>query len=118
MPDVAWGGLMTLLGMGTVFALLALLFGLLTLLGRLDRPAPAVVDADAPRGVPSVTIPDAAGLDDATLAAIAVAVIKHAEVHRRQAAPETRTSAPGSQLFASRWVAIGRGFQNSPFTRR
>ena len=58
------------------------------------------------------------GLDENQVAAITVAVITHAESRRRKAAPETRAHAPGSQLFASRWLAVGRGFQNNPFTRR
>ena len=49
------------------------------------------------------------------VAAITVAVVTHAEHRRRQAAPETRAFAPGSQLFASRWVAAGRAHQKRPW---
>lgn len=58
------------------------------------------------------------GLDETQVAAIAIAVMTHAEIRRRSAAPEVRASAPGSQLFASRWVAIGRGQQQAPYHRR
>jgi hypothetical protein len=58
------------------------------------------------------------GLDEDQVAAITVAVITHAETRRRKAAPETRAHAPGSQLFASRWLSVGRAIQNNPFTRR
>ena len=52
------------------------------------------------------------------IAAITVAVVMHADHRRRQAAPETRAFAPGSQLFASRWVAVGRSRRHTPRPRR
>lgn len=126
--DWAWGGMMTAVGMSVVFGLLAVLWLLLNLIGRLDAafarraaaaaaPAPPPVVPDA---APRVTIAaaDADGLDDETIAAIAVAVIKHADVRRKQAAPEMRTDAPGSHLWASRWLAAGRALQNVPWRRR
>ena len=126
--DWAWGGTMTALGMGVVFALLGILWLLLSVIGRLDeastrraaRAAEAQLTAEAPPqpSPAAVTVLGADGLDDETLAAIAVAVIKHADVRRKQAAPEMRTNAPGSQLWASRWVALGRGQSNTPWRRR
>ncbi len=131
--DWAWGGMMTAVGMSVVFGLLAVLWLLLHLIGRLDeafaRRAAAVEAAAAGReasasasAAPPATVTirpeDAAGLDDETLAAIAIAVIKHADVRRKQAAPEMRTTAPGSHLWASRWVAVGRARQNAPWRRR
>jgi glutaconyl-CoA/methylmalonyl-CoA decarboxylase subunit delta len=115
--DWAFGGMMTAVGMGVVFSLLAVLWLLLRLIGRLDE-----ADADepvplAPVSAPTVTMVGADGMDDDTIAAIAVAVIKHADVRRKQAAPEMRTAAPGSQLWASRWVSVGRGRQNAPWRR-
>ena len=117
-------------GMGVVFALLFLLTGVLMLIGRLDRPAPAEpepveatpepadpIEAARSEPAPAVRIV-ADGLDEDQVAAITVAVLTHAETRRRKAAPETRAHAPGSQLFASRWLSVGRGLQNNPFTRR
>ncbi len=128
MSDLAWGLQMMLVGMGVVFALLILLMVVLMATGRLDRPRveaeptapesealPASPDSDTP--TPSVRVV-ADGLDEAQLAAIAIAVMTHAEVRRRSAGPETRAHAPGSQLFASRWVSIGRGQQHTRITRR
>ena len=119
MTDAAWGLSMMVVGMGVVFALLALLMGLLSVVGRLDprpeRPAPAPAAPDETAGAGVRILAD--GLDEAQLAAIAVAVTTHAEIRRRSAAPEARAYAPGSQLFASRWVAIGRGRQHAPVTR-
>lgn len=129
MSDLAWGLGMMAIGMGVVFALLAVLMGVLILAGRLDRPRAteigdddvddAALDAGAASSVdaPAVRIL-ADGLDETQVAAIAIAVVTHAENHRRKAAPETRAHAPGSQLFASRWVSVGRGHQTRPFTRR
>ncbi len=145
MDDLLWGLMMMAVGMGVVFALLLVLMAVLMLIGRLDRPAterPAVERPAAERpaeadiaatgagagrggggddsGTPAARAVRiiADGLDENQVAAITVAVITHAENRRRIAAAETRAHAPGSQLFASRWLAVGRGFQNNPFTRR
>ena len=124
--DLIWGLTMMAVGMGAVFALLAMLMLLLIGIGRLDRPArghrKAAPPADAPPSEPAPSAPEvrilADGLTDDQVAAITVAVFTHAEQRRRQAAPETRTHAPGSQLFASRWLSVGRAHQTNPFRRR
>ena len=119
-----WGLMMMAVGMGTVFALLILLMLVLKAIARLDRspaavaatpPPPALVEGDQP-GPPAARIV-ADGLDETQVAAITVAVIAHAENRRRLAAPETRVAAPGSQLFASRWLTVGRGRQHTPGRR-
>lgn len=126
MSDLWWGLGMLAVGMGVVFALLALLMLILVLIGKLDRtptppavePAPSVPElAPSDKPAPAVRV-YADGLDDNKLAAIAVAVLTHAEIRRRSAAPEVRAYEPGSQLFASRWVSIGRGNQQAPFRKR
>lgn len=124
LDSLLWGLMMMGVGMGTVFALLLLLMMVLMGIGRLDRrptlspsrdEAPALAepvalaDGDQP-GPPSVRV-IADGLDEDQVAAITVAVITHAENRRRLAAPETRAFKPGSQLFASRWLTVGRGRQ-------
>jgi Na+-transporting methylmalonyl-CoA/oxaloacetate decarboxylase gamma subunit len=49
MDNLGWGLQITALGMGLVFGLLALLWGLLSLALKLDRPpAPAAVQAPQP----------------------------------------------------------------------
>jgi len=131
MNDILWGLQMMAVGMGVVFGLLLALMGVLLLIGRFDRPEapeplpPEPADADtepAPAAVavaeiPGVSMTGAEGLDADTVAAIAVAVMTHAENRRRLAAPEVRAVAPGSQLFASRWLSIGRGNQTQTFRR-
>ena len=115
MSELQWGLGMTAAGMGLVFGLLALLWGLLTLVLRFDRepaaapPAESAAAADAGVEAP----PPAEGLAPELVAAIAVATLAHVAAGRRVAAPLMRSYWPGSQLFASRWVAIGRGRQNS-----
>lgn len=126
MENMGWGLEMLLLGMGTVFVLLFVLMAVLFALGRLDRQAPAV-EIEAPQtdlteGVQEIetqpvddnawmTIADASGLTPEQIAAISVAVAVHADVRRKQGAAVNRVHSPGSRLWASRWVSMGRGAQ-------
>ena len=130
MEDMIFGFQMMGVGMGTVFGLLLALMGLLILIGRLDRPSPAPAAVEnapakltlrpAAEGGAAVDIVDidGSGFTADTIAAIATAVMTHAEHRRRLAAPEVRAHEPGSQLFASRWVSVGRGNQTQPFRRK
>ena len=52
------------------------------------------------------------------VAAILVATHKHRKSMRRQAAPLVRTVWPGSQIFASRWLATGRARQTNNWQPR
>jgi glutaconyl-CoA/methylmalonyl-CoA decarboxylase subunit delta len=115
MTNLIWGLQMTGLGMGLVFALLATLWGLLTIVQRMDR-APVEPVAD---GVVSAHQPVAApGLDRELVAAIVVATLAHRAVQRREAAPVMRSYWPGSLLYASRWVGAGRTRQSHSWQRR
>ena len=119
---------MMLLGMGSVFLMLIALMVVLMLLGKTDREpsGPAVEAAPAEEALPAgqaaeaagMTIADASGLTPEQIAAISVAVAVHAEVRRKQAAPVHRVHAPGSRLWASRWVAMGRSSQMHNTQRR
>lgn len=123
MENFVWGLEMAALGMGLVFGLLALLWGLLTLVLRLDKPA---ADTAPEPEVPAISV-DAApapgpamvqGMDAELVAAILVATLTHRAVRRREAAPAMRSYWPGSLLYASRWVAAGRSRQNHSWQRR
>ncbi len=50
--------------------------------------------------------------------AITIAILRHEETRRLQAAPAMRSYWPGSLLFASRWVAAGRTRQGQSWRRR
>ncbi len=119
MDNIGFGLWMTAMGMGTVFALLLLLMLLLRVIGwadeRASRRAPAAAVARA-SGTEAAGEADALTAEE--IAAITIAVITHARVRRGQAAPAMRQVAPGSQLFASRWVAVGRSYQNQPWKSR
>ena len=132
MENLIWGLQLTILGMGLVFALLALLWGLLTVMLRLDA-APADRSRDAPSstsaargaevegGATSAGIAATGpsnGMEADLVAAIMVAVLTHRAVRRREAAPVMRSYWPGSLLYASRWVATGRSRQNHSWQRR
>jgi Na+-transporting methylmalonyl-CoA/oxaloacetate decarboxylase gamma subunit len=106
MENLGWGLQMTVLGMGLVFALLAALWGLLTLLLRFDAAPVSDMKRDEKASSRSP------GVDADVVAAITVAVLTHKAVRRRQAAPAMRSYWPGSLLYASRWVATGRARQN------
>ena len=123
MENLDWGLQTTLLGMGLVFAMLALLWGLLALLLRLDGPArspvqppvPAPGDVAPADGVPAAGAP---GMPDPALrAAITVAVLWHRQVLRGEAASAVRVHPPGALLHASRWVDAGRMRQNRAWRR-
>lgn len=132
MENLAWGLQMTVLGMGLVFALLALLWGLLTIVLRLDSAPAAAVPAapttvaaargvDVAEGATAAGAPPAAivqGMEAELVAAIMVAVLTHKAVRRREAAPVMRSYSPGSLLHVSRWVATGRARQNCSWQRR
>jgi glutaconyl-CoA/methylmalonyl-CoA decarboxylase subunit delta len=129
MNDLMWGLQMTVIGMGLVFGLLALLWGLLTLVQRLDRDSRAAAAAtSAAEPTPGVaTRPDALeppaharaavdGMDAALVAAIMAATLAHRALRRREAAPVMRSYLPGSQ--ASRWLGAGRARQMQSWQRR
>jgi Na+-transporting methylmalonyl-CoA/oxaloacetate decarboxylase gamma subunit len=139
MENLGFGLAVTVVGMGIVFGLLALMWLLLTLALRFEHrhdaaepaaePAPGAV-GEVPRGSAprAQAVPGAAGplrlsgvpegLDPRLVAAITVAVLRHTETRRRQAAPAMRSYWPGSLLFASRWVAAGRMRQGQIWRRR
>ena len=140
MDNIGFGLWMTAMGMGTVFLMLALLMGVLALMGWLDKrqqspakePQEVLAEIDdsltgdpmiseggtttvAQIGGKSATLTSSQGLTPELVSAITVAVLTHVRVRRAQAAPEMRQVPPGSQLFASRWVSVGRSYQNNPW---
>jgi sodium pump decarboxylase gamma subunit len=118
MDNLGFGLQVTLLGMGIVFGLLIGLWLVLTAVLRFEsrHPVPEVEPA-------RVTIRPVDGgppgtVEPALVAAIAVAIARHADLRRRQAAPAMRSYWPGSLLFASRWVSAGRTRQSQSWRRR
>jgi Na+-transporting methylmalonyl-CoA/oxaloacetate decarboxylase gamma subunit len=101
------GLLISAVGMGLVFLLLAVLWGVIVVLLKLDR-APA----QTPAGL--IEPPLEEDVSPELAAAITVAVITHQAVRRKQAAPEMRTHWPGS--LPSRWVGVGRSRQTRSWT--
>ena len=132
MENIGWGLQMAVLGMGLVFALLTLLWLMLTLILKLDKEPvvelsaqEATVEAErvaalADHAVGAQT-PERAtvnGMPADLVAAILVATHKHRKTMRREAAPLVRTYWPGRQIFASRWLAAGRARQNNNWQPR
>ena len=124
MDNLIWGLQMTGLGMGLVFGLLALLWGLLTIVLRLDQPAaPSMAAAPASEPETAAAVARSApasvqGLDAELIAAIVVATHLHRAVRRQEAAPVMRSYWPGIHLYASRWLGAGRARQNHIWQRR
>jgi sodium pump decarboxylase gamma subunit len=116
------GALLTLAGMGLVFAVLALLWGLMSLLLRADRrrnAKQAVTQQPAQTAQARAVVVErgAAGeLSPEMLAAVMVAVRMHRRVRRKQAAPAMRLHQPGT--LPSRWVGAGRVSQNQSWHPR
>jgi Na+-transporting methylmalonyl-CoA/oxaloacetate decarboxylase gamma subunit len=105
-----WVGLeLTIYGMALVFGLLAVLWGVISLLVRLDARVARV--SGGPSRAATVSVAgDPGGLDPALLAAVVIACRAHRMTRRKQAAPEMRIHEPGS--LPSRWVGSGRTRQN------
>ena len=131
MENLGWGLQMTVLGMGLVFALLALLWVLLTLVLKLDKeekeiPVSALeaqdkaeriaAVADEAIGAQTPETPTVHGMAADLVAAIMVATMKHKMILRGEAAPLMRTALPGTQ--PSRWAAAGRVRQTNTWTPR
>ena len=110
MENLGWGLQMTVVGMGLVFLLLALLWGLLTLMLALDRDPGVTHDVEpVDRTAPKTDDKLPADL----VAAITTAVLKHRSTLRRGRTPPSNDDAAGS-----RWVATGRTRQNTSWQPR
>jgi len=121
--NLGWGLQMTVLGMGLVFSVLVLLWGLLRFVLYLEDRGAAAADAAASPAAEVASETDAVtasgdGMDPELVAAITAAVVAHRAVRRREAAPSMRTFWPGSLIHASRWVGSGRVRQTRSFQRR
>lgn len=130
MENLGWGLQMTVLGMGLVFALLALLWVLLTVVLKLDKedviPMSALDAQDEAEHIAALAdggvgaqIPEAHtvhGMPADLVAAIMIATIKHKTTLRGEAAPLMRTTWPGTQ--PSRWSAAGRVRQTTNWNPR
>lgn len=109
MNNMQWGLEMTALGMGLVFALLAMLWGLLVLVLKLDPPP--MGDADEAAATASVAN-DTAHLgvaredrcDPALVAAIVMAIRAHQRKAPRSSVPTTRLEPPETVLHNTRWA--------------
>jgi sodium pump decarboxylase gamma subunit len=120
MSDLEFGIRIAIVGMGIVFGVLVLLWGLLALAMHFEpvEDPMSAAPAASPATRSTVRIEGAAALDPTLVAAITVAVLDHAESRRLQAAPAMRSYWPGSLLFASRWVAAGRTRQGQSWRPR
>ncbi len=132
MENLGWGLQMTVLGMGLVFALLAVLWVLLTVVLKLDKEdeeeipvsgieatdeAEAIAaEADNAIGAQTPESHTVHGMAADIVVAIQVAVMKHKMILRGEAAPMMRTAWPGTQ--PSRWSAAGRVRQTNTWTPR
>lgn len=131
MENLAWGLQMTVLGMGLVFALLALLWGLLTLVLVLDKDGARSADskaanaeaeriaaiADDAVGAQTPELAMVNGIPAERVAAIVIAALKHRQALRRTA-QATGDDAPATTRTISPWLAAGRVLQNTQWQPR
>ena len=110
MQNLGWGLQMTVVGMGLDFLLLALLWGLLTLVLALDK-TPAETSAVQPAAETTRKSDDRLPAD--LVAAITTAVLKHRSTLRLG-----RNSPSSEDATGSRWVATGRTRQNTSWQPR
>lgn len=117
MANIGFGLQMTVLGMGLVFLLLAVLWGLLTVLLRLDNAAEesdaageeeAVSAANDITAQPVVRVM-ADEIEPEKLAAITIAVLRHRAV--QQGAVSMNNHHAGTRIRSSGWVVMGRLWQ-------
>lgn len=134
MENLSAGIMLTVVGMGLVFAVLILLAALIAAGMRLgdragsgaaDQPAPATDNAEHThsaltlhRLMPLERVGDQSDQQPSPdeLAAITIAVQLHQIVRRKQAAPAMRTHQPGT--LPSRWLVIGRARQSQTWLRK
>ena len=122
MENMAFGLNMTFMGMGLVFALLILLWVVLLLIGKIDslsfmkESEEAAATEEEPADSPVLTARSADDIEPDVMTAITIAISAHMSSRRRQAAPSMRVTVPGSQIFASRWLAAGRTRQTGGWT--
>ncbi len=122
MENMAFGLNMTFMGMGLVFSLLILLWVVLLLIGKIDSLSfmkgseEAAATEEEPTDSPVMTARSADDIEPDVMTAITIAIAAHMSSRRRQAAPSMRMTVPGSQIFASRWLAAGRTRQTGGWT--
>jgi len=115
MEHMDWGIKMTVLGMGLVFALLALLWALLTLVLALDKgEAPESEDDTA--GDEAADGPQLSGLPADLVSAIVVATLKHKNALRGGSTSMMQTTCASYQ--PSPWAAAGRARQTNNWISR
>jgi glutaconyl-CoA/methylmalonyl-CoA decarboxylase subunit delta len=100
------GGRLTLYGLSLVFLVLALLWGLITVLLRADRPAPVGGTREPATDPP---------LDPVLVAAVAIALRAHLDAgrwhpsRRRDGSPQSRWASAGREGQTHHWPLGRRG---------
>ena len=109
-----WGLKMTVLGMGLVFALLALLWGLLIVVLALDKEEVETESDDEEAAVePQVAV---GGIAADLVSAIVVATLKHKNALRGGSTSIMQTTCASNQ--PSPWAAAGRARQTNNWISR
>ena len=121
MDNIAFGLNITLIGMSLVFGLLLLLWLVLFLIGKIDnlpfmKGGEKEAIAEEEPADSCIVSGSRHEIEPDLMTAIAIAIAAHVSSRRRQAAPSMRMTVPGSQIFASRWLAAGRTRQTGGWT--
>ncbi len=106
MSDLRFGLMLMLFGMGLVFLILAMLWGVIAIFQQIDRRLLAKAEEKEQMAAAATTKP-AADIPADLMAAILVALDRY----RSEAKGDTHSSPAEITQGQARWVAVGRSYQ-------
>jgi sodium pump decarboxylase gamma subunit len=107
--DLQFGAILMVVGMGMVFLILALLWGVIALFQKIDRRVLEAEDDAAPT-VAAASRPDA-DIPPDLMAAIMVALDQYRREASGMTSPLRRRLPQEINQGQARWVAVGRAYQ-------
>ena len=108
--DLQFGFLLMIVGMGLVFLILAMLWGVIAIFQQIDRRVLAREEEKAQRAEMAASTPADEPSPD-LLAAILVALSQYRQEARSGVAAPRRSPPRDIEPGEARWVAVGRSYQ-------
>lgn len=110
MSDLRFSFMLMLYGMGLVFLILAMLWGVIAIFQRIDRRMLATEEEKAQRET-AASSPPTASIAPELLAAILVALDRYRQEEAGKISTQKRYSPREIEQGQARWVAVGRAYQ-------